>query len=73
MADHAVVAHVPEHQGQGIALSPDGTRFVRQDGVVPMNGGLNIRDARTGDVLTVLDGTCTPTSRISTRRRSPGL
>ncbi|HEX5039513.1 MAG TPA: AAA family ATPase [Candidatus Limnocylindria bacterium] len=59
MADKVVVTTVPEHQGQGIALSPDGTRFVRQDGVFPLNGGLNIRDARTGDVLTPLEGTCT--------------
>ncbi len=58
LASEVLMAHIPEHGGQGIALSPDGTRFVRQDGVFPMNGGVTIRDARSGDVITELSGTC---------------
>ncbi len=59
MVDQVVLTRVPEHGSQGIALSPDGTRFVRQDGAFPVNGGLTIRDARSGKVLAELAGTCT--------------
>ena len=38
---------------------PDGTRFVRATGVFPMSRGVTIRDARSGEVLTELEGTWT--------------
>ncbi|MGI8658564.1 MAG: hypothetical protein ACR2K4_07335 [Candidatus Limnocylindria bacterium] len=51
--------------GQDQTLSPDGSRFVRQEGSwtgsagLPIVGPLTIRDAATGAVLVELDGLCT--------------
>jgi class 3 adenylate cyclase/WD40 repeat protein len=44
---------------QDQALSPDGRRFVRQEGSYPTTGPLTVRDTTTGDVLVELRGTCT--------------
>ena len=58
---------LPGHMAQDIALSPDGTRWVRQDGTgvnykqareEPFAEGLVVRDTRTGEVVTELDGAC---------------
>jgi DNA-binding SARP family transcriptional activator/WD40 repeat protein len=58
---------LPGHMAQDIALSPDGTRWVRQDGTgvnykqareEPFAEGLVVRDTRTGEVVTELEGAC---------------
>lgn len=43
--------------GQTLEISPDGTRFVRQEGS-PLIRGLSVRDIRTGDRVLELDGLC---------------
>jgi WD40 repeat protein/DNA-binding SARP family transcriptional activator len=47
------------HQAQALAVSPDGTRFVRQDGEGTLHGPLTVRDLRTGAEVVRLDGMCT--------------
>ncbi|SOC53571.1 BTAD domain-containing putative transcriptional regulator [Ornithinimicrobium cerasi] len=56
------------HQGQVTAVSPDGTRWVRQDGEGVARMGVEtpavigppvVRDVRTGDAETQLQGVCT--------------
>jgi WD40 repeat protein len=59
LASGAVVLGIPEQGAQAIALSPDGIRLVRQEGTYPEFGSVTIRDVKSGDILTVLDGTCT--------------
>ncbi|MCE0487258.1 nSTAND1 domain-containing NTPase [Ornithinimicrobium sediminis] len=57
---------VAGHMAQDVALSPDGSRWVRQDGTgvnypggpEPFGVGLVVRDTRTGEVVTELEGTC---------------
>ncbi|MGD8202320.1 BTAD domain-containing putative transcriptional regulator [Ornithinimicrobium sp. W1679] len=54
------------HQGQVTSISPDGTRWFRQDGTGVARPGeppatvdrAVLRDSRAGDVLVVLEGTC---------------
>jgi len=45
--------------GQDQTLSPDGSRFARQEGSYPMYGPVTVRDARTGGILVELEGLCT--------------
>jgi len=59
LEDSEVHYILPGHQGAGLRISPDGTRFVRQDGEGTMHGPLTVRDLRTGDLLVELDGLCT--------------
>ena len=47
------------HQGQALAVSPDGTRFVRQEGEGTIHGPLAVHDLRTGVQVLVLQGVCT--------------
>lgn len=54
-----ILLTVPGHQAQALDVSPDGTRFVRQDGEGSVHGPLVVRDARTGDEIVTLDGLCT--------------
>ena len=44
--------------GTGMSISPDGTRFVRQEADGATWGGLSIRDLATGRLLVELDGLC---------------
>lgn len=59
LEDSEVVYTVPGHQAEALAISPDGTRFVRQDGEGTLHGSLTVRDLRTGELLVELDGLCT--------------
>ncbi|MFC5041030.1 WD40 repeat domain-containing protein [Ornithinimicrobium kibberense] len=60
------VFSLPGHQGQVTSISPDGTRWFRQDGTGVARPGRPpatvdrtvLRDSRSGDVVTVLEGTC---------------
>jgi len=45
-------------EGQSQRISPDGTRFVHQEGPWPHYGGLTIRNLRTGALVRELDGLC---------------
>jgi WD40 repeat protein len=47
------------HQAPALAVSPDGTRFVRQEGEGTTYGPLAIRDLRTGAAIATLEGLCT--------------
>jgi DNA-binding SARP family transcriptional activator/WD40 repeat protein len=56
------VLELDDHGSQALRLSPDGTRFVRQEreideGVAYITAP-RIRDARTGELLLELDGAC---------------
>jgi DNA-binding SARP family transcriptional activator/WD40 repeat protein/energy-coupling factor transporter ATP-binding protein EcfA2 len=62
------VAHtLSGHRGQDLVVSPDGTRFVRQEGVPPDGasgpgpwyGPLQVRALATGEALTEMSGVCT--------------
>jgi hypothetical protein len=44
--------------GAGMSISPDGTRFVRQEADGATWGTLSIRDLETGQLLVELDGLC---------------
>jgi DNA-binding SARP family transcriptional activator/WD40 repeat protein len=58
-----IVLSLPGHHAQHQALSPDGTRLVRQERVLDPPRELvtppRIRDSRTGDLLVELDEVCT--------------
>jgi WD40 repeat protein len=54
LEDSEVVYALPGHQSDGLAISPDGTRFVRQGGDDTMHGPLTVRDLDTGDILVEL-------------------
>jgi DNA-binding SARP family transcriptional activator/WD40 repeat protein len=63
LTDRSVALALPGHDGQMLATSPDGTRFVRQD-LEQLDGRelvtpLRVRDTSSGDVLVELDGLCT--------------
>jgi WD40 repeat protein/DNA-binding SARP family transcriptional activator len=57
-----VVLELPGHGAQHQALSPDGTRFVRQEEEPDASGVVitapRIRDARSGGLLVELEGVC---------------
>ncbi|MFN2483547.1 MAG: WD40 repeat domain-containing protein, partial [Candidatus Limnocylindria bacterium] len=53
-----VLAAVQGGFGQDEALSPDGTRFVRQEGDETFARGPAIHDAATGEVVVELEGVC---------------
>jgi WD40 repeat protein len=57
--DSEVLYTLPGHQADALAISPDGTRFVRQDGEGTLHGPLTVRDLGTGELLVELDGLCT--------------
>ena len=63
LPSRTVVLALPGHHGQHQAVSPDGTRLVRQEGVQDPPRELitppRIRDTRTGELLLELDGVCT--------------
>jgi DNA-binding SARP family transcriptional activator/WD40 repeat protein len=63
LAERAVILSLPGHQAQHLAMSPDGTRFVRQDGMADppreMISPPRIRDLTTGELLLELEGVCT--------------
>jgi WD40 repeat protein len=44
--------------GRALSISPDGTRFVRQEAHGAMVGTLTIRDLATGETIVKLDGLC---------------
>jgi DNA-binding SARP family transcriptional activator/WD40 repeat protein/energy-coupling factor transporter ATP-binding protein EcfA2 len=50
---------LPGQGGDALAVSPDGSRFVRQERDGTQLGPLTIRDVETGDRLLDLKGTCT--------------
>lgn len=50
---------VPGHGAQSLAISPDGTRFARQEADGTMHGPIAIRDLATGELLVTLNGLCT--------------
>ncbi|HEY3485075.1 MAG TPA: hypothetical protein VGK49_06805, partial [Ilumatobacteraceae bacterium] len=50
---------LPGHQGLAVAVSPDGERFVRQEGEGTTHGSLVVRDLRTGAAIVELQGLCT--------------
>ncbi len=54
-----VLYTLPGHGGTALSVSPDGTRFARQEGDGIMNGPVTIRDLATGEVLVELEGMCT--------------
>jgi WD40 repeat protein len=47
------------HQGAAVAVSPDRTRFVRQDGEGTRHGRLVVRDLHTGAEIVAFQGLCT--------------
>jgi DNA-binding SARP family transcriptional activator/WD40 repeat protein/tRNA A-37 threonylcarbamoyl transferase component Bud32 len=49
---------LPGPQAPAVALSPDGTRFVRQEGEGATYGPLGVRDLRTGTQIVLLEGMC---------------
>ena len=51
--------HAARAPGAGAGVSPDGTRFVRQEGDGTMHGPLVVRDLRSGAEIVELDGLCT--------------
>lgn len=53
-----VSLRLPGHQAQALAISPDGDRFVRQEGDGTMHGPLVVRDTRSGELAVTLDGLC---------------
>ena len=53
-----VLYTLPGHQAQALAVSPDGTMFVRQDGEGRVHGPLIVRDLRTSAELVELEGLC---------------
>lgn len=57
--DSEVLYMLPGHQAETLAISPDGTRFVRQDGEGTLHGPLTVRDLRSGDLIVELEGLCT--------------
>jgi DNA-binding SARP family transcriptional activator/WD40 repeat protein len=63
LGERAVILAFPGHQAQHLAVSPDGTRFVRQDGTADppreMISPPRIRDLTTGELLIELEGVCT--------------
>jgi DNA-binding SARP family transcriptional activator/WD40 repeat protein len=67
LASREVVHELPGHRGQGLVLSPDGTRFVRQEGVPPDDrdgrgpwfGPPQVRELASAEPLTELQGVCT--------------
>jgi DNA-binding SARP family transcriptional activator/WD40 repeat protein/energy-coupling factor transporter ATP-binding protein EcfA2 len=67
VAAREVVYTLPGHRGQDLVLSPDGTRFVRQEGVAPDGatrrgpwfGPPQVRELATGETLTEMGGVCT--------------
>jgi WD40 repeat protein len=54
-----VINELPGHQGEGLAVSPDGKRFVRQEGEGTTFGPLTVRDVRSGAAIVELEGVCT--------------
>jgi DNA-binding SARP family transcriptional activator/WD40 repeat protein len=62
VAERTTVLALPGHQGQHLAMSPDGTRFVRQESVPELPGDMisppRIRDLVTGELLVELEGVC---------------
>ena len=52
-----VLYALPGHQG-GLAVSPDGTRFVLQEGEGSRDGPLVVRDVATGMQILELEGLC---------------
>jgi WD40 repeat protein len=73
---------VPGQNGQGLAVSPDGTRFVRQDANAPTEDGepvpgnwlgpVRVRDIETGDVLVEFKGLCTFDQNVKPHLGQPG-
>jgi WD40 repeat protein/class 3 adenylate cyclase len=59
MEERRVLHALPGHQAQALAVSPDGTRLVRQEGGGTTYGPLAVRDLRTGAQIVELDGLCT--------------
>lgn len=50
---------LPDAKGEALAISPDGTRFVRQEGEGAfLAGPLMVRDLQTGEPLVELEGLC---------------
>ena len=54
-----VLHTLPGPPAQALAVSLDGTRFVRQEGAETAFGPLAVRDLRTGAVIVELQGLCT--------------
>jgi WD40 repeat protein/DNA-binding SARP family transcriptional activator len=54
-----VLYELPGHQAQALGVSPDGTRFVRQEGEGTVHGPLVVRDLRSGDEIVELQDLCT--------------
>jgi WD40 repeat protein len=54
-----VLYKLADHQGAAIAVSPDRTRFVRQEGEGTNHGRLVVRDLRTGAEIVAFQGLCT--------------
>lgn len=50
---------LPDGKGRHLPISPDGKRFVRQQGEgAELAGPLQVRDLQTGEVMVELEGTC---------------
>jgi WD40 repeat protein len=54
-----VLVALPGGRGGALAISPDGSRFVRQEGEGTRYGPLTVRDLSTGAEIIELDGLCT--------------
>ena len=54
-----VLVALPGGRGGALAISPDGSRFVRQEGEGTRYGPLTVRDLRTGAEIIELEGLCT--------------
>lgn len=69
LEDSEVVATVPEHQAEALVVSPDGTRFARQDGHGTQYGPLTVRDLHSGNLLVELEGLCTWDAELPDERQ----
>jgi WD40 repeat protein/DNA-binding SARP family transcriptional activator/energy-coupling factor transporter ATP-binding protein EcfA2 len=58
LAGLEVLYTLPSDRGGGLAVSPDGTRFVLQEGEGSVHGVLVVRDLRSGEQVVELEGLC---------------
>jgi WD40 repeat protein len=72
LAEREIAYTLTGHQAEALAISPDGTRFVRQDGEGTLHGPLTVRDLHTGELLVQLDGLCTWDDALSEEEDQAG-